>query len=152
MNKFNNTNWTKYNSKKTVIDWIRFDSWLESKFYEWIMKQADITLLERQTKFVLQNKFRTKEWEAIREIAYKCDFYIEYQWDKYYIDSKGNKDSVFKIKYKMWLHRYWDENILIVCKTIKELCEIIWKEYIPPTKRKPTKLPLIKKTRKTLCS
>ena len=119
----------KYNAKKTEIDWITFHSWLESRFYIWLRDNTYwIKLLWRQNKFVLQDKFRTKEWEAIREIAYKCDFYIEYQWDKYYIDSKGNKDSVFKIKYKMWLHRYWDENILLVLKTIKELCKVLWIE------------------------
>lgn len=128
MNKFNNKNWTKYNSKKTVKDWIKFDSWLEASFYKFLKEVPWLTILDRQTKFVLQDKFRTKEWEAIREITYKCDFYIEYQWDKYYIDSKGNKDSVFKIKYKMWLHRYWDENILLVLKTIKELCKVLWIE------------------------
>ena len=128
MNKFNNKNWTKFNSKKTTKDWIKFDSWLEASFYKFLKEVPWLTILDRQTKFVLQDKFRTKEWEAIREIAYKCDFYIEYQWDKYYIDSKWNKDSVFKIKYKMWLHRYWDENILLVLKTIKELCKVLWIE------------------------
>jgi hypothetical protein len=129
MNKFNNRNGTKYNSKKTIIDWIKFDSQLEWKFYSFLNNHKDITLLERQTPFILMDKFRTKEWEAIRAIIYKCDFYIEYQWDKYYIDSKWNQDSVFKIKHKLWLRRYWEDNILIVCKSIKELCTRLWINY-----------------------
>ncbi len=132
MNKFNNQNWTKYNSKKTIIDWITFDSQLEWRFYKFIISNPDIILLDRQTKFILQDKFRHDK-VAIREIAYKCDFYIEYEWDRYYVDSKWNQDSLFKLKHKMWLKRYWQENILIVCKTIKELCQIIWKEYSKPS-------------------
>ena len=138
MNKFKNKNWTKYNSKKTVIDWIKFDSKLESTFYEFFKDNPDIKLIERQTSFILQDKFRTKEWEAIRAIIYKCDFYIEYEWDRYYVDSKWNQDAVFKIKHKMWLHRYGQENILLVCKSIKELCKVIGYEKDP--KYSPTKL------------
>ena len=122
---FQRTKWSKFNSVKTKVDWIKFDSKLESRFYQWIISQPKITLLDRQTKFVLQDKFRTKEWEAIREIAYFADFYIEYEWDRYYVDSKGNKDSVFKIKHKMWLKRYWGENILLIVKSIKELMSAI---------------------------
>jgi len=132
MNKFNNLNWTKYNSKKTEVDWINFDSKLESKFYIFIRDHKDITLLERQTSFILQDWFRTKEWEAIRAMVYKCDFYIEYEWDRYYIDSKWNQDAIFKLKHKIWKKRYGWENILIVCKTIKELVKILWIES--PTK------------------
>ena len=138
MNKFKNANWTKYNSKKTIIDWIKFDSQLESRFYVFLRDCPDITLIERQTSFILQDKFKTKEWETIRAIVYKCDFYIEYEWDRYYVDSKWNQDAVFKIKHKMWLHRYGQENILLVCKSIKELCKRIGYEKDP--KYSPTKL------------
>lgn len=117
---------TKYKSVRTEIDWIKFSSKLESRFYQWIISQPKITLIELQPKFILQDKFRTKDWEAIRAITYIADFYIEYEWDKYYIDSKGNKDSVFKIKQKMWQKRYGQDNILLVCKSIKELMSAIW--------------------------
>ena len=123
---FQRTKWSKHNSEKVVVDWIKFHSKLESRFYQWIISQPKITLLELQPKFILQNKFRTKEWEAIREIAYFADFYIEYEWDRYYIDSKWHKDNIFKIKHKMWLKRYGDENILLVVKSIKELMFAIW--------------------------
>ena len=112
---------SKYKSEKIVVDWIRFHSKLESRFYQWITSQPKITLLELQPKFILQDKFRTKDWEAIRAIVYIADFYIEYEWDRYYVDSKWAKEPVFKIKYKMWQRRYWDENILLICKSIKEL-------------------------------
>lgn len=132
----------KYNAKKTEIDWITFDSLLESRFYIWLRDNIYwIKLLWRQNKFILQDKFRTKDWEAIREIYYKCDFHIEYQWDIYYIDSKWNSDAVFKLKHKMWLKKYWQENILLVCKSIKQLCEMLWIEY--KTIRKPKEVSLI---------
>lgn len=128
MNKFWNVNWTKYNSKKTVVDWIKFDSQLESRFYVRLL--ANVNVLELQTRFVLQDKFKTKEWKSIRAIEYVCDFKIEVNWDIYYVDSKWREDSVFKLKHKLWLHRYWDENILLVCKSIKDLCLKLWIDYI----------------------
>ena len=123
---FQRTKWSKHNSEKVVVDWIKFHSKLESRFYKWLISQPKITLLELQPKFVLQDKFRTKEWEAIREISYIADFYIEYEWDRYYIDSKWHKDNLFKLKYKMWLKRYGDENQLLIVKSIKELMSAIW--------------------------
>lgn len=129
-NKFKKkTEWkntTKYKSVKSEVDGIVFHSQLEARFYQWIISQHKITLLDRQTKFVLQDKFRTKEWKAIREISYFADFYIEYEWDRYYVDSKWNKDNIFKMKHKMWLKRYGDENILLVVKSIKDLMFAIW--------------------------
>lgn len=116
---------SKYNSVITEVDWIKFHSKLESKFYLFLQESPSIKLLDRQTKFVLQDKFKNKEWESIREIYYKSDFYIEYNGLRYYIDSKWNEDSVFKIKHKMWLKRYWDTNTLLICKSIKDLKEKI---------------------------
>jgi hypothetical protein len=121
---------SKYKSVRIQVDWIRFDSKLESNFYLRMKKSPDINILDRQVRFVLQDKFRTKEWEAIRAIEYITDFKIEVHWDIYYLDSKWNQDSVFKIKHKMWKKRYGDENILIVCKSIKELCSILDIPYI----------------------
>lgn len=119
------TEWNKHHSVRTVVDGITFHSKLESRFYQWIISQPKITLLDRQIQFILQDKFRTKEWEAIRAITYITDFYIEYEWDRYYIDSKWHSDNVFKIKHKMWLKRYGDENQLLIVKSIKELMSAI---------------------------
>ena len=109
----------KYWAKKTEVDWIRFDSILESRFYRYF-RDNNITILELQPVFILQDKFRY-DWKAIREIKYIPDFKIEYNGDVYYIDSKWMSDSVFKLKHKLWLKKYWDENILIIAKSIKEL-------------------------------
>lgn len=117
--------YSKYRSKKTEVDWIQFDSKLEARFYEFLRDAKDITLLDRQIKFTLMDKFRTKEWVTMRAITYVPDFYIDYHWDRYYIDSKWFKDPVFKIKEKLWWNKFGDENILLVCKSIKELKQMI---------------------------
>ena len=116
-------NWTKYNATKTIIDWIKFDSKLESRFYKYF-KENNINILELQPAFLLQDKFRY-DWKAVRAIKYIADFKIEVNGDIYYIDSKWMEDSVFKIKHKLWKKRYWDDNILLVCKSIKQLKEFI---------------------------
>jgi hypothetical protein len=109
----------KYWAVKTEIDWIKFDSKLEARFYKYF-QESGITILELQPVFILQDKFRF-DWKAIRNIRYIPDFKIEYNGYIYYIDSKGMSDAVFKLKHKLWLKKYWDENTLIIAKSIKDL-------------------------------
>jgi len=116
-------NWHKFNAVKTEIDWIKFDSKLEARFYKYF-KDNNIEILELQPIFILQDKFRYN-WDAIRSIKYIPDFKIEYNWYIFYVDSKWMSDAVFKIKHKLWLKKYWDDNILIIAKSIKELLGII---------------------------
>jgi len=66
----------KYGARKTEFDGIMFDSQLELSFYK-KLKENNITILDRQTKFVLQESFHIGK-ELIREIAYKADFLIEW--------------------------------------------------------------------------
>lgn len=113
---------TKYKSKKTIINWMIFDSQLEARFYKYFIDNPKYKLLDRQIKFILQDKF-TYNKKSYREIVYIADFKIEYEGDIYYVDSKWMKTDIFLLKYKLWLKRYWDENILIICKSIKELEE-----------------------------
>lgn len=103
---------SKYGARKTEFDWIMFDSQLELSFYK-KLKENNIVILERQTKFVLQESFHIGK-ELIREIAYKADFLIEWCWRKIYIDSKGMEVPEFKIKHKMWLFKYGNTHELIV--------------------------------------
>lgn len=67
---------SKYGARKTEFDGIMFDSQLELSFYK-KLKENNITILDRQTKFVLQESFHIGK-ELIREIAYKADFLIEW--------------------------------------------------------------------------
>lgn len=71
-----NTVRSKYGARKTEYDGIMFDSQLELSFYK-KLKENNIVILERQTKFVLQESFHIGK-ELIREIAYKADFLIEW--------------------------------------------------------------------------
>lgn len=71
-----NTVRSKYGARKTEYDGIMFDSQLELSFYK-KLKENNIVILDRQTKFVLQESFRIGK-ELIREIAYISDFLIEW--------------------------------------------------------------------------
>lgn len=71
-----NTVRSKYGARKTEYDGIMFDSQLELSFYK-KLKENNIVILERQTKFVLQESFHIGK-ELIREIAYISDFLIEW--------------------------------------------------------------------------
>jgi len=109
----------KYRAKKTEIDWIKFSSLLESRFYNWF-KSNNIEIIELQPRYELQSWFRYNG-KAIRKIEYIADFKIRYEGDIFVIDAKGMNVPVFAIKYKLWLKRYWDENTLIIAKSIKDL-------------------------------
>ena len=103
---------SKYWAKKIEFEGIMFDSKLELEFYQKLRNQG-ITVIERQTKFILQESFHIGK-ELIREIAYKADFLIEWCWHNIYIDSKGMETPEFKIKHKMWLAKFRHEHNLIV--------------------------------------
>lgn len=121
----------KYWAKKTEIDWIKFASQLEARFYKYF-KDQNIEILELQPVFTLQEKF-IYEKKTIRDIKYIPDFKIKYNWDIYFVDSKGMSEPVFKLKHKLWLKRYWGENILIIAKSIKDLETQIWKNTLKHT-------------------
>lgn len=110
---------SKYRSKKTIIDGITFDSQLEGRFYVYL-RDHNIEIIELQPRFILQEKF-TLWREKIRAIEYVADFKIKHQGDVFFIDSKGFQTPDFKIKLKLWKKRYWQENYLIIAKSIKDL-------------------------------
>lgn len=109
----------KYNAIKTVVDGIKFDSKIESRFYTYFQEKW-IKILELQPTFLLQDSFKL-DGKTIRKIEYIADFLIEYQWDRIYIDVKGMKTPVFALKLKMWQKRYGQENILLIVKSFKDL-------------------------------
>ncbi len=115
----------KRKNVKTFVDWIKFDSKLEARFYNYIKNHPKINLLELQTPFVLQEWFKYNN-KKIRPITYKADFKIEVEGDIYFIDSKGKEEPIFKIKKKMWLKKFGGDNNLLVCKSIKQLGSFIF--------------------------
>lgn len=109
----------KYRAKKTEIDWIKFSSLLESRFYNWF-KANNIEIIELQPRYELQSWFRY-EGKAIRKIEYVADFKIEYEGDIFIVDAKWLELDIFKLKIKIWKKLYWEKYNLIVAKSIKDL-------------------------------
>lgn len=118
-------NWTKYNSRITVIDWISFKSLLESSFYQYFKNHKKIKLLWLQPSFILQEKFKYN-WKIIREIKYIADFKIELNWRVYIVDSKWFKDKIYLLKKKLFLYKYGKEFELLEVNSIRWLELIIF--------------------------
>lgn len=96
--------YSKYKNVKKVIAGIKFDSKLESEYYEF-MKEKGIEVLEFQSKIYL-----TKS-----RILYKPDFMIEEDGKNVYIDVKGMQTPVFNLKKKLWKH-YGPARLILVKK------------------------------------
>lgn len=106
----------KYNNKKTQIDMYVFDSVAESKRYKELAileKAGKIKGLKLQPKFLLQEGFR-KNGKTYRKIEYIADFmYIEN--GKVIIeDVKGMETEVFKLKRKIFEHKYPEYELKII--------------------------------------
>lgn len=100
---------TKYNAKRTEINGIVFDSKLEGEYYLYLKKQqkeGKIKIFARQPTFMLQGGYK-KDGKNIRPINYKADFKI-YHLDgsEEIIDIKGYETPEFKIKRKIFEHKY----------------------------------------------
>ena len=117
----------KYRAKKTEIDWIKFSSLLESRFYKYF-RDNSIEIIELQPRYELQSWFRY-EGKAIRKIEYVADFLIRYEGDIFVVDAKWMSVPVFALKYKLWLKKYGSENTLIIAKSIKDLQQQLWTNH-----------------------
>lgn len=100
----------KYNSKKVVINGIKFDSKIEAKRYEelkLLVKYGKIKELELQKKFVLIPTIRTSV-ETLRETSYYCDFYyFDVERNEYIVeDVKGMILPEYQLKKKMFINLY----------------------------------------------
>lgn len=100
----------KYGNIKTVIDKIKFDSKKEAERYlvlKDMLKHKEISNLELQPKFLLQDSFRYMN-KTERKICYIADF--KYIKDGQIIveDVKGKKTDVYKLKKKLFLFRNRD--------------------------------------------
>ena len=100
---------SKYMAKKKVIDCIKFDSAIESKFYEKLKKDvADSKILnfDLQPQFELQPKFEL-QGRKYRAINYKADFrvYVNNSFS-YVVDIKGMATPEAKLKRKMFNYKY----------------------------------------------
>lgn len=101
-------NWTKYNSKKTVVDGQTFDSKKEATRYQELVlleKAGVIKNLSRQVKFVLIPSQRDENGKVIeRECSYKADFVYTEGGETVVEDVKGYRTKEYIIKRKLMLH------------------------------------------------
>lgn len=122
--------WSKYHvsaREDRTYDGIVFDSKAEMEYYRDIVlplaATGEIVQYELQKSFVLQPGFR-HDGKAMRAITYVCDFYLIYKDGRSeVIDVKGMATPEAKLKRKMFLYRYPEENLLWVKKSGKH-----WKE------------------------
>ena len=104
-------NWTKYNSKKTIVDGQKFDSKKEANRYQELVlmeKAGVIKNLSRQVKFVLIPSQRDEATGKVieRECSYKADFVYEEDGKTVVEDVKGFRTKEYIIKRKLMLYQY----------------------------------------------
>lgn len=118
---------TKYRSKKSEYNGIKFDSKLELNIYKEILnlqKQYNFEV-SLQVPFELVPKFRLNN-NAIRNMVYKADFVIKYNNKTYVIDAKGLPTEAYKVKKKIFMYLYKMD--IIELKSVKAFKEWFSKE------------------------
>ena len=103
---------SKYNSRKTVIDDITFDSKKEAKRYVELKKkqeEGEITDLRLQVPFELVPSFTIEidgKNRKRRNIRYIADFTYYENGQKVVEDVKGRKTDIYKLKKKLFEYKY----------------------------------------------
>ncbi len=100
----------KYKNKKTTVDSITFDSKKEARRYQELklLEKADVIKnLRLQPKYILQEKYKMSD-RTVRAIYYIADFeYFDKEKRKIVVeDVKGIKTDVYKLKKKLFEHKY----------------------------------------------
>lgn len=100
---------SKYKARKTTIDGQTFDSLIEAKYYIYLKEKqsrGEIQGFKCQPVFLLQEAFK-KDGQTFRRIDYKADFEVTYPDNSIeIIDVKGMETEAFKIKRKLFEHKY----------------------------------------------
>lgn len=111
----------KYNvadkSKRRVYGMV-FDSRLESEMYLVVRSEQEkdnIKDLELQKEFVLQDAFTDAAGFRHQKVSYFADFYFYDNRQKRYrvVDCKGMKTDLFRLKKKMFNHKFKDKGLFI---------------------------------------
>lgn len=103
---------SKYNSRKTIIDGITFDSKKEARRYEELKKMEQEGLiqgLELQVPFELVPSFTIMidgKKKKRRSMKYIADFVYYENGNKVVEDVKGRKTDVYKLKKKLFEYKY----------------------------------------------
>ena len=101
---------SKYWAKKTIIDWIKFDSKMEADYYLYLLTKYKKSEIKLQPKFLLQSKYKNNKRKNIREINYIADFQI----GNTIIDIKWFETTDFKLKKKMFEYIYNDFHLICI--------------------------------------
>lgn len=100
---------TKYKSKAVEIDGYVFQSKIEAKYYEylkWLLEHEQIKSFSLQPRYLLLDKFR-KNGKTFRKMEYIADFEVHHlDGSIEVVDVKGFETEVFKIKRKLFEHKY----------------------------------------------
>lgn len=83
------------------------------------MESGEIINWEKQIKFTLQEGFIYKG-KKVLPITYIADYVV--YWNDHsrtIIDVKGKPDNVSKLKRKLFMHRYPNEDYIWMCRSIK---------------------------------
>lgn len=110
----------KYHAHKTTIGDTTYDSKKESKrgeYLDWLQRIKQISNLQKQVQFVLQEPYVNNKGEKIRAIIYVADFVYEQDGNKIVEDVKGGKATqtdVFKIKKKLFEKKYPEYDFRVV--------------------------------------
>ena len=111
---------TKYNSKQTIVNGIKFPSILEADRYSQLilmLRAGEITNLKLQVEFVINQAYTDAETgERMRSVVYVADFvYFDMRTKRTVIeDTKGIETAVFRNKWRQIKELYpqYDRRIL----------------------------------------
>lgn len=103
------TRQSKYNNKTVVINDISFDSYMESRYYLYLIelqKHGVVKDIQLQVPFVIQDAF-VMDGKKHQAITYVADFVVTYSDGREEIvDVKGKVTQTFRNKRKMFIARY----------------------------------------------
>lgn len=95
----------KYGNKKVWVGGIKFDSKKEASYYTRLLslkEKGEVLEIETQPVLEIFPSFRAIDGKKQRAITYIPDFKVMYKDGlTFYVDVKGVKTEVFKIKWKM---------------------------------------------------
>lgn len=111
---------TKYNSKQTIVNGIKFPSILEADRYQQLLlllRAGEIANLKLQVEFVINQAYTDAETgERMRSVVYIADFvYFDMRTKRTVIeDTKGIETAVFRNKWRQIKELYpqYDRRIL----------------------------------------
>lgn len=100
---------SKYGARRITVDGETFDSQREAHRYQELRlleRDGAISHLVRQPRYELQEGFVARYGGRQRPITYIADFAYVENGRRIAEDTKGFKTEVFKIKAKLFRHRY----------------------------------------------